>query len=98
MSRQSCRNCTVFLTTWLPMGISANVLMHSAAFQTLSAVLRSHNEQMGELTVLSNTSPVQLVVMYLHGRYSHAFAGWPVFLYPVEIYASRLGCKLGIRP
>lgn len=89
------------------MRISANVLMHSAAFQTLSAVLRSHYEQMGELTVLSNTSPgcvlsntspVQLVVMYLHGRYSHAFAGWPVFLYPVELYASRLGCKLGIRP
>ena len=44
---------------------------------------------------------IQLVMFYLHGRYSHTLTGRAinelVFLYPVGLCASRLGCKLGVR-
>lgn len=80
------------------------VLMQSAAFQTLFTVLRSCSFNKWENPLFSATQQlgrcIQLV-MYLHGRYSHGLAGWVinelVFLYSAVFYASRLGCKLGIR-
>lgn len=78
------------------------VLMQSAAFQTLFTVLRSCNFSKRESTVLSNTPARQ---MYTAGGgvspwEIHALGGLvinePVCLYTVVLYASRLGCKLGI--
>lgn len=82
--------------------------MQSAAFQTLFTVLRSCNFNKWENQFFSATHElgrcVQLVTFCLCGicqSNSHVFAGWvinePVFLYPMGFYASRRGCKSGIR-